>query len=318
MLISSAIPLIITNTSSESEDVQAVAQSAVSATTTAETTAKPDNTISVFSHNDKSVTEVDITDYVCGCLAAEMPLSFHDEALKAQAVACYSFALWIKNNADNPKSELADVTDSPDTHQAYLNESQLKEKWGNEFPQNYKKIKKIVSSVSGQYLAFDNEPIMAVYHSLSPGKTQSAENVWGNDIPYLRSTTAPGDKLSPEYQSSVTLDLNQIKQAVQKNKSYKFNLKANPIGEIKETDSGYVESAEIYSVVMNPKELRALFGLKSPFFSLKKTDNSVTFTVYGYGHGVGMSQYSADYMARQGSDYKEILNHFYKGATLSE
>lgn len=318
MLISSAIPLFLPTNSTENKEVQAVVQSAVASTSDTGITTEAIESISVFKTTDQSVSDVDIIDYVCGSLAAEMPLSFHDEALKAQAVACYSFALWIKNNADNPQNEFADITDNPYTHQGYLDKSQLKEKWGDEYSKNYNKIEQIVKSVSGQYLSYDNEPIMAVYHSLSTGQTESAENAWGNDVPYLTSTTAPGDKLSPEYQSSVTLTLKQLEEKVQKSKNIKFNLKTEPIGKIEKTESGYIKSAEIYSVVIDADELRTLLGLKSPFFTIKETDNNISFTVYGHGHGVGMSQYSADYMARQGSNYKEILNHFYKGATLSD
>lgn len=315
MMLSAVIPLTVSETESDEKSVQAVATVYDSANETKETEAEVES-VKVFRHSDNSVSTVELHDYIYGAVAAEMPVSFHDEAIKAQAVACYTFTLWIKNNADNPSEELSDVSDDPKKHQGYLDKQQMKDLWGDDFDRNYNRIKKLVDSVYGEYISYNNEPIMAVFHSLSPGCTADVSDVWKSSLPYLKSTSAPGDKLSPDYISTVSITTKEFSEKVKSCKDYNFDFSTPLLGKTEKTESGYIKTAEIYSSTMYAAQLRSLFNLKSPFFTFEINKTTVTFTVYGHGHGVGMSQYSADYMARQSSDYKQILSHFYNGTQI--
>ena len=163
-----------------------------------------------------------------------------------------------------------------------------------------------------EYLAYNGETAMTVFHGLSPGKTVSASDVWGNDVPYLKAVTAPGDKLSPDITSEVKLSKKEfVKPFSESEEDFDAAFKG-----IKKNDDGFVKEITFNKKNLSSTELRSAYGLKSPYFTAEKTKDGIKLTVYGKGHGVGMSQYSADYMARQGSSYEEILTHFYSGTKL--
>lgn len=287
-------------------------------TTAAESTAdnaeneeKAKETVSLMASATGKVTEMTAGEYVYGAVCAEMPASFHSEALKAQAVACYTYMKWLKENADNPSE--ADITDSSALHQAYLSEEELKERWGSSYDIYSEKVKSAVESVLCEYLSYNNETAMTVYHGLSPGRTVSAAEIWGSDVPYLQSATAPGDSLSPDISSEVRLTDEEFVKPF----SGAEEKEAESIFKgISKDEEGFVSSISYGKLKLSSTDLRSVYSLKSPFFKAEKDGNGVLLTVYGKGHGVGMSQYSADYMARQGSTYKEILAHFYQGTEL--
>lgn len=264
----------------------------------------------VSSTENGSTDEVDLKSYLVGVVASEMPASFETEALKAQAVAAYSYQKYLKENGSDY------ITDSSEIHQGYKTDEELKSLWGNKYDSYKSKIMSAVESVFGEYLIFDGKTVPALYHALSPGVTESAENVFGNKAPCLMSTTAPGDKLSPDYCTETKLSKADVENLL---KSEDVTLSENAsdwIEVTKSLKSGYVKEVRIGDKLFNGNKVRKLFSLNSPFFSAEHRDESFIFTVYGKGHGVGMSQYSADYMARQGFSYEYILLHFYKGAEI--
>ncbi len=277
--------------------------------------------IKVLRTGSGKVVEKELIDYVKGAVSAEISPEYEKEAIKAQAIVCYTYALWLKKNADHANLEDADISDDSGKYQGYLDDDELQEKWGDKYEQYSKKISECVSEVIGKYLEYDGEPIMACYHAISTGKTESSKNVWGNDIPYLKSVTANGDLLSPDIDSTVTLSKEQFKECAEKLDGVKLSKNSSKwLGEIKTTESGYVLSLTIGSKNFSGNDIRNAFSLKSPAFTIEKTENGFVFKVKGYGHLVGMSQYSADYMARQGSDWQEILKDYMarKGATYDE
>lgn len=272
--------------------------------------------IRVLRVSSGKVEDVDMTEYIIGAVASEMPASFHEEALKAQAVACYTYAKWILKNADNSGNELSDISDSSSSHQGYLNKNDMKDRWGDKFDTYYNKLKSIVTEVEGQYLTYQGEPIIAVFHGISSGTTNSAKDVWGDDIPYLTSVSAPGDKLSADLDSSADFTKDEFKAIAEAEGISLSETEGEWISHIKTSESGYVIEAYLGDKKLSGSEMRNLFSLKSPNFTVKFEGENIVFSVKGKGHGVGMSQYSADFMARQGSDYKEILTHFYKDTVL--
>lgn len=275
------------------------------------------STIKILRTGSGKVVEKELFEYVIGSVAAEMPPTYEKEALKAQAVACYTYALWLKNNSDSSSLDGADVSDSPSYYQGFLDDDELKDKWGKKYDEYMALITDAVSEVSGEYLEYDGEPIMACYHAISTGRTESAKNAWGTDVPYLKSVRADGDILSPDIDSSVNITDEQFKKAAQTLDGTDLSKKSNKwLGELTTAKSGYVTKIVIGNKEFSGSDVRSAFALKSPAFTIKKTDTGFLFSVKGYGHLVGMSQYSADYMARQGSGYKDILLHFYSGVNL--
>lgn len=261
------------------------------------------------------------SDYIKGVVAAEMPIEFHAEALKAQAVAAHTYALrQIDEQLKNPDPELNGAYLSTDytKFQAYISTADLKIKWGKDFDLNYKKLSDCVGGVIDEVLTYENAPIAAAFHSISGGKTESAKNVWGQDISYLLPVESTGDELSPSYENIKTLTDQEVAFALsQKYPEIKFPKdRANWFELLKRSDSNTITEMKVGSVTTTGKEIRELLKLKSANFSVDYKEPNFTFTTSGYGHGVGMSQYGADYMARQGSDYKQILLHYYSGVSL--
>ena len=274
--------------------------------------------VRVYSEETDSISLVPIEEYVVGVVAGEMPIEFEIEALKAQAVACYTNSLRLKNSADKSSTNGADISDDTSVHQGYLSREERKEKWGESYQKYESKLETIVNDVMGEYLTYDNEYCVAAFSAICTGTTESAENVWGNKIPYLVSVKSSGDTLSPAYSSTNTFTKAQF-ISIMKDLGISINSKtdiSSVIGKEKTTKAGTVLKVEINKKELTGIQIREAFSLKSAAFKITATENEVTFKVNGYGHGVGMSQYGADYMARQGSTYDEILKHYYKGAEI--
>lgn len=320
-------PVIVRNPNSsqietEHPDKQPVSSS--KQTTTQQTPNEKDGKeISVFLSANKDVVTVSELEYVCGSVAAEMPASYNEEALKAQAVACYTNAVRFKaqNSKDSPNSALsgADISNDTSTHQGYLTKEERQEKWGNSFEKYEKKIMNAVNSVLGQTLTYKGELCVAAFHAISTGTTENAAAVWGKNIDYLKSVRSAGDPLSPSYLTTLSVTKEQFCDIAKSiGASTDIKDKSTWIGKIKTTDAKTVSSIEIGGKTFTGAEIRSAFSLKSAAFTAEATDTGVIFKVYGYGHGVGMSQYGADYMARQGSNFEEILKHYYKGAAITK
>ena len=128
--------------------------------------------------------------------------------------------------------------------------------------------------------------------------------------------TSAGDKLSPDYSSTLTLTADEFKKAFAGSGAELGGDAKKWIGEIKKTDSGYISCAVIGGKEFTGAQVREKLGLRSACFEIKCTGDEFKITVHGYGHGVGMSQYGADYMARQGSDWQEIIKHYYTGVEI--
>lgn len=271
------------------------------------------DTVTVLSSSTGEIAEMKTEEYIFGAVCAEMPASYHEEALKAQAVACYTYLKWIRENSDNPEKIGADISDSASEHQAYITNEELKEKWGSSYEIYREKVKDAVESVLYEYLEYEEKTAMTVFHALSPGKTHSSEEIWNSEVPYLKSVTAPGDKLSPDFSATVTLTYSEFLSAFEGSKESDIE---KILSSASKDSDDYVKELSFNEKNFSSTDIRSAFSLKSPYFTVENSDNSVIFTVFGKGHGIGMSQYSADYMARQGSTYKEILLHFYEGTKL--
>lgn len=260
-------------------------------------------------------------EYVLGAVCSEMPPKFHPEALKAQAVAAHSYILRCKEQQEqNPDPALKGAYLEIDTgsRSGYVSEAVAREQYGERFDLYYPAVKEAVAQVENQILVYNGEPIVAAYHAISAGKTENAQNVWTGSADYLVPVDSPGDRLAPDYESKETFSVDEVQERLI---SYNPNLTLSQdpsqwFSDLTRSESGYITSLQIDETEIPGQTLRTLFNQRSSNLEIAFQNNSFHFTATGYGHGVGMSQYGADYMARQGSSYQEILAHYYTGSRL--
>ncbi len=277
------------------------------------------DTFQIYNHETGKTQEIAAAEYVFGAVAAEISPDSEEEALKAQAVVCYTFACRKKWQREQSGQGDYDLTTDPSKDQAFCSREQAKEKWGENYEAWAARLEEAVKAVEGLLLTYENEPILAAYHCISGGKTESAANVWGQDYPYLQPVESVGDLLSPEYLSEERVSPDVFKEQAA---AWGAELTGEPeswLSEPERSQSGTVLSYKLGDIAVTGSQMRTAFGLRSANFDLSVgTDGQMVFTVRGYGHGVGMSQYGASYMAAQGSTYLEILNWYYPGCQLSK
>jgi len=273
-----------------------------------------ENTVRVLC--DGEVINMPSEQYVLGVVCGEMPSDFEEEALKAQAVAARTYMYYKMEQGD--KHENADICTDSTCCCAYYSYDELYNLKGEEWINSgYEKIKRSVAATAGEIITYENKPVLAVFHSAAGGgRTENSEDVWASALPYLRSVETEGESEKSNYVTTVTFDIDEFKKRV-KNKYSNADFGGNPIGEIKYTDGGAVDYICVYGINIRGTEMRSMFGLKSACFDVTEQDRRITFTVTGSGHGVGMSQYGANYMAKQGKSYKDILNFYYSGTEIN-
>lgn len=259
-------------------------------------------------------------EYIIGSVLAEMPASFEEEALKAQAVAVHTYALRrINAQQDNPDPELkgAYISDNSAKYQAFFTPEQAADFYGVDYEASLEKITSAVKSVENEILVFCGEPIVAAFHSSSPGRTESAEIIWGNPVDYLVPAESFETDSAEEKVSFTPEEL--LARLEQYNESISFGEEKKDWLSVEEkSPSGTVTKVKAGDILLSGTELRSVLSLRSARFDVEydEAGDSFVFTVRGSGHGVGMSQYGANEMAKQGCTYDEILYHYYKGAEL--
>ena len=264
--------------------------------------AVPQNLVTIYRTNG-TILQIPFEEYIVGVVAAEMPASFPVEALKAQAVVARTYA-------KQRLSKGLTLTDSVST-QSYKDEGQLRSMWGSSYDTYYSKIKNAVDATNGLAIYYNGNYIDAVYHSTSNGYTEDAEYVWGNSVSYLKSVASPWDTTATTY-----LRTEEKSEQVLLN-TLGFSITSDTIVEIISRDaSGRVTEVRIGDSTYDGVTLRNILGLRSADFDLEVKDGNLVVTTRGYGHGVGMSQYGAAGMAREGYSYIDILKHYYTGVSI--
>lgn len=260
--------------------------------------------------NENNIKELNIEEYLVGVLAAEMPASFEIEALKAQAVAARSYALYkINNTKDQDYNVLTNVTD-----QSYITIDEMKIKWQNDFNKYYDKVLTAVNETKNEVMYYNNEIIEAFYFSMSNGKTEDAKSVFKEDLPYIES-------VSSEWDNENLNNFIYTKKFTKKEFCEKLLLtdcQTIIVNTSTKTESNRIDSITINNQTFAGTEIRNLLKIRSTDFTLNIENEIIFVTTRGYGHGVGMSQYGANGMAKEGFTYKEILNHYYKDITIKK
>ena len=269
--------------------------------------------------HDGAVETLTAAEYLRSVVRGEMPATFEEEALKAQAAAERTYLYY--RIAAGPKATHpdADVCTDSACCTAWLSAEDARAKWGDKFDQYEAKIDQAVADTDGQVVLYDGAPIMAVFHSSSAGATAASGDVWAASLPYLVSVKSPEDADSvPNYYSVNTFTAEEFRSIFCKAHP-EAKLSGDTGGWVKDvllTDTGRVAFATVGGVSVTGKELRSLYGLRSTAFTVEASGDSVTFRVTGYGHGVGMSQYGANALAKEGKTWQEILQWYYTGVTI--
>ena len=180
------------------------------------------------------------------------------------------------------------------------------------------RVQQAVEDTAGEILTYDGAPIAAVFHCVSGPRTEAARDVWGEDVPYLQSEVSPGGSAYSGYEDAVTVSADEFRAAVA-DAFPSADVSGDPASWFKasvRSVAGGIITVQLGGVTVEGTAVRELFGLQSTNFTVTTTGDSITFHTIGYGHGVGLSQYGAKYMAEQGADYREILSHYYQDTSL--
>ena len=259
-----------------------------------------------------AVIRMPLEEYLTGVVLSEMPASFDEEALKAQAVAARTFAIY---RMEHEKHEGYDLCADSTCCQAWSDYASITEKIGASL---WSKGESAVRQTKQEVMTYHGELIESVYFSCSGGATEAAVAVWGSEVPYLQSVTSAGEEYASKYKNE-TIIANDVfcEKIREENSAVTFENTGNDwIGETVYTQGGGVERIKIGGQWFAGTQVRKIFGLNSAKFSVLIEDGNVVFEVYGNGHRVGMSQYGANAMAQNGKNYKEILNHYYTDISI--
>lgn len=285
---------------------------------------KNNEKIKIYNKKTEKVEEIGFEDYVLGVVASEMPAAFHEEALKAQAVAARTYALsrLEKFKDGHPNHKQAALC--TDVHcQAWMSKDELVEAHGEKWLEDYGgKMASIMKATEGQILTYEDQLVgEPLFHSTSGGKTEDCEAVFASSHPYLKSVDSPLEEAAPKYQGSVEMSLEEfikkIKVSHPKADLTKENIK-DKVRIAESSDSGRINKVLIDTETVAGSKFREMFGLNSTNFKIVLRGEDIEIETLGYGHGVGMSQWGANGMAKEGKDYKEILKHYYTGVEIKD
>ncbi len=287
---------------------------------------KPDKTheITVYNKASGNSEAIDLEEYIKCVVAAEMPAEFDPEALKAQAVAARTFAYGRMSGTYSSKQGVHDGIDictDPSHCQAWISKENARKKWGILFAsRNWAKVEKAVNDTKGLIIVHNGKVANALFHASSPGRTENAEDVWaGKSVPYLRSVESSGDEASRGYTATVSISCDKLAEKLQG-----VYPDAEPDKDLLEsieildhTAGGRVKSIKVGNIIMKGTEFRTLLGLRSACFNIRLAGSTVIEIITtGHGHGVGMSQWGANSLAKTGGTFKEILQHYYTGVDI--
>lgn len=267
-----------------------------------------EKTIKIKTEENK-IKELNLEEYLIGVLAAEMPASFEEEALKAQAVASRSYALYKIQHTTEEYDILTDIT-----NQAYITPLEMQQNWQQDYEKNYQKIKNAVKKTEKEIMTYQQEVIEAFYFSMSNGATEDSLLVFNEKVPYIESVESKWD--------NETIKNFEVTTTFSKNEFCKL-LTIENCNQIEIDNITFTPSHRVKNITINQKNfsgitLRKLLNLRSTDMKITLENENIQITTKGYGHGVGMSQYGANGMAKEGYSYKDILNYYYKDITIQK
>lgn len=275
--------------------------------------------INLLHTESGQIEEVNLDEYLYGVVASEIPATFEEEALKAQAIVARTYTIYQIRNGK--KHENADVCDSSYCCQAWISKENRFSRWEEGKQEEYwNKIVSAVNSTKGKFILYNGEPINALFHSNSGGATELSINVWGGDLPYFKTVETAGEENYTSYSSEVIISKDDlIKKMMEKYSQFKIDFNSqDSIQVLDRNASNRVTKVKVGNIELTGVEARGIFGLKSANFNVEIIENNIKFSVLGYGHGVGFSQCGSDSLAKNGWNYKDIIKYYYKDIEISE
>ena len=259
--------------------------------------------VAVSQNEQESIEKESLSqERIIGIVAREMPIDYAEEALKTQVIMARSYIASKKNE---------DLS--------YLSTDEMKTLWANHYDENYAKLKKAVQETKNIVVSYNNEPVQPLYHAQSAGITQNPLDIWDLEIPYIESVESSWDRLDPDLMKEKDYKTQTFIQMV--NEKYStpvllpYNLETQ-IQIIERTQGGYVKSIQVGNQLISGEEFRKLLGLRSSCFLIEYNSEGVRITTKGMGHGVGLSQYGANAMAKEGKTAEEILKYYFPKADI--
>lgn len=239
----------------------------------------------------------ELESYIVGVVAAEMPISYNIEALKAQAVAARTYAL----RALEGGCAYGDIA------QAHITEAQMRQRWGSRFDEYYARARQAVTATEGEIITYADKPILAAFCACSCGNTEDSSEVWNEQLPYLKSVASQQDKADKDFTATAVFDRDNIVSLF------------GGVPEVQSrTQAGYVKCVCAGGRQYSGADIRARLGLRSACFTVSQSGGKVYFTTSGYGHGVGMSQVGAGKMAADGASFENIILHYYLSTDIEK
>ncbi|MDF2659220.1 MAG: stage sporulation protein [Paenibacillus sp.] len=275
--------------------------------------------VPIYLTREQKIDQVPLETYVRNVVAAEMPANFEFEALKAQAIASRTYI--VKRLLEGDSSQVpvqgAVVTDTV-AHQAYIGEEQMKANWGEaDYPSRLDKLNRAVNETAGVVVTYQGKPIQASFFSTSNGYTENSEEYWRDYIPYLRSVPSPWDKeLSPKYMETKTMSLQEFFKKLGITSVPAAATGSGAMKVLATTSGQRIKTVSAGGKSFTGREMREKLELNSSQFTWKISGSRIEITTYGYGHGVGMSQWGANGMAKEGKNAETILKYYYQGVEL--
>ncbi|AJS61656.1 stage II sporulation protein D [Paenibacillus sp. IHBB 10380] len=280
--------------------------------------------VSVYLTKKGQIETLPLEEYVTGVIAAEMPADFEFEALKAQAIAARTFIvrrLMADDKSGVPVEGTGALVTDTVNHQAYISKDTLEKEWKQKGKEaQLEKLIRATQTSRNMVMTYQGKPITASFFSTSNGYTENSEEYWTEAIPYLRSVSSPWDsKIAPHYKDTITLSqkefLNKLglsNRAIPASATGSTKTSKDSLIHVISTTTGHrVKELNINGVSFSGREVREKLGLRSSQFTWTLSGEDIMITTYGYGHGVGMSQWGANGMAQEGHTATQILKHYY-------
>ncbi|MCG8541083.1 MAG: stage II sporulation protein D [Clostridia bacterium] len=279
-------------------------------------------TIRVYVKESQKIEKISLEEYVKGVVASEMPAAFEIDALKAQAIAARTKAIYQrikygeKGHPSHPGAEVCNAVHC----QVYKNKEQLERQYSKDWIKNFwPKIEGVVEDTKGLVITYKGKVVDPLYHSTSGGKTENSEDVFTAMAPYLRSVDSPYEKDSKHVESEIVISTNEFITKVNnvyKNTGLTNSNIADSLEILQRSEGGRITRMKVGNETLSGRNIRELLGLKSANFKITISGNKMVFKTRGYGHGVGMSQYGANGMAKNGYSFEDILKHYYRGVDI--
>lgn len=280
---------------------------------------QPSETVPIWDISSQRVLQVPLREYVIGAVASEMPITWEDAALQAQAVAAHTYLLYSRDHNDTNALGGAWLSADPTRRQGFMTDDVLRSYWGTDYAANYARLSALVDEVLNTLITYDDQPAAASYFAISNGRTEASQNVWTEALPYLQGVDSSWDKTAAGYARTATLSSTQMHSALVTGLSIHTDgfRPEQYFSDYVYTDSGYVYMLHVCGQEVLGTALRSALQLRSSCFSIDWDGSNFIITTYGYGHGVGLSQTGAQAMAQNGSTWQEILQHYFPGTSLN-